>query len=367
MTIICQLKFAQEKHYHIMLNMGILDAVRGLLYRGGKTTKKAESQFAVYKQADGQYRWVGISTNNFIDLDGEILTESAHLEFLDYLDHNPSDAPESWCWHTPGTARKHRADWWDYANGFVIFSGLFEESEALPYLINTDEPIGMSHGFYILQRDKQYITKYRTFEISDLLLDHAANPYTEFGVIMAQKGFSEARRNYLVDRLGEEVVADLESGLERKESILTALDIQRKEQKDGIMAVEQQEKELAVKTMAEQTIQQIKEVLNLEGLNAMLVDLQTTADTQMAELASGLQAVVSAVTELNRRLAIVEDVVVTLQMSTDERIAEVLSKEAPLKVSWGSQLVSGTAAAEIADMKKTIADNTWMAGLDPRS
>lgn len=334
---------------------------------GRRSVVEQQGNFVVYKQLDGRYRWVGVGTNNFEDREREILTEAAHREFLEYLDQNPSEAPEFWCWHTPGTARKHRVDLWDYVSGFVVYSGLLEEDEALPYMINNTREIGMSHGFYILQRDGSSITKYRSFEVSDLLLEYAANAYTDFGVIMAQKGFSEVKRNYLVEAFGEDAVNELETELERKEAILTTLNIRRKEQEQDEAQDMGETNAMEALNLAEKIVGQVREALDLDDLNDLVVGLQTTTDGQLSEMANAVSSVVKAVADIYERLESIEDVVTTLRKSTDERIAELLTKDAPIQLAWGNgNETASTAAVEIAAMKQAIANNTWMAGLDPR-
>lgn len=143
----------------------------------------------LYKQADGYYRWIGIVTNNYLDSDGEILTDEAHRKFYSFLQDNPDILPAKLIWHTPGTQSKHGVDFAYYDDGFFIYSGVLELDEAEPYL-NDYRPLGMSHGFIALERDfnnPRYITEYFTYEVSDLLLEQAANPLTSFTVMSASE------------------------------------------------------------------------------------------------------------------------------------------------------------------------------------
>ncbi|TXI88408.1 MAG: hypothetical protein E6Q36_05775 [Chryseobacterium sp.] len=157
----------------------MLDKLKKLFQR------EQQHSFKLYKQADGYYRWVGIATNNYLDRDGEIITDEAHRRFAEYLDRHPEYPITKLIWHTDGTASRHGVDWHCYHNGFMMYSGVLELDEAAPYLTAQKEPIGMSHGFIVLGRDPQnpsLITDYMTYEVSDLWLSSAANLLTSFSV-----------------------------------------------------------------------------------------------------------------------------------------------------------------------------------------
>lgn len=177
----------------------------------------------LYKQTDGRLRVFGWASNNRRDNDNppEIITEAAHKEFMAYLDVHPKAAPEFWHWHTPGT-RYAKADWWDYADGFTVYSGLVDVGKEKQAQAAAADGIGMSHGFHVLGYDQasKSITQYRTFEVSDLPITRAANPYTSFTVVRKEAAmpFSEAKKQYLLERLSAEDVA----GLEGKTSTLKA-------------------------------------------------------------------------------------------------------------------------------------------------
>jgi len=193
----------------------------------GKKAEKNGSGFSVIKAADGSWRWVGWVTNKFRDRDahalnavkgGEIVTSEAHREFIEWVYADPKNRmPELWIWHTPGTQREKRADWIDFADGFVVASGPLSEKEAgeLLALEAVMPDLGMSHGMFVLSVDEKngYITKYRSFEDTVLPAKWAANPWTAFSTILkevSEMTFSEDKRATLVAALGEERVADLE-------------------------------------------------------------------------------------------------------------------------------------------------------------
>lgn len=190
-----------------------------LMGRKDQPAHESSSGFKVVSGQDGEPYWFGWVSNKYRDIStrphpqGEIFTEAAHKEFVAHLDAHPEAAPELWTWHVPGTARKARADWWEYADGFLMMSGPLTEDEAKAF--DPDEALGMSHGFYVLDRDAAngYINQYRTYEVTELLPDAAANPFTNFDVWrkeLATMAFSEKQRSLLVKRFGEAKVAELE-------------------------------------------------------------------------------------------------------------------------------------------------------------
>ncbi|MDM7940144.1 MAG: hypothetical protein QUS07_07370 [Methanothrix sp.] len=164
------------------------------------------------------------------------MTSDSHKEYVKLLDENPNLAPELWSWHTPGTARKSPADWWDYADGFLMMSGplTVDEASALKEVQNSGVQLGMSHGFFAFSRDEAQglIKEYYSFEVSDLPVRFAANPWTGLQTIsqeVKEMGFSPDKRKYLVTLLGEDQVKKLEDSTKEMAQNLEALNIDSKE------------------------------------------------------------------------------------------------------------------------------------------
>ncbi len=206
--------------------------------------KAAEnSGFRIFKDAEGDWRWFGWATNKWRDRDshadplhgGEILTEAAHQEFIVWVDKNPARrTPALWPWHTKEGAHEQRADWMDYADGFLCLSGPLsaEEAKAITRVANEFD-LGMSHGFYAISRDRKngHITKYRAFEVSYLPLEDAANPWTDFVTIekeVDEMGFSDSKRRMLALLAGEEFTAEVESETAAKAEMLEQAGIDSK-------------------------------------------------------------------------------------------------------------------------------------------
>lgn len=160
----------------------------------------------VEKDAKGQWRAVMFPSNNFLDRDGDIISDAAHREYVDWVNKNMDMAPVTTTWHEPSLVRKNQVDLVTYDYGFVMMSSILEEEEAAELLraqLKTD--LGMSHGSLVFERDEKdprVILKYRTVEVSDLPLENAANPFTAFEVMSKEAHMD--KQKYLADMLGED-------------------------------------------------------------------------------------------------------------------------------------------------------------------
>lgn len=172
--------------------------------------------FTVYKGADGRDRWLAVYSNNFYDRDGEVFTEDAHKEYIDWVDRS-GRYPELWLWHTPGS-KVGKADVLDYQDGLAIASGTFDPSASdVAVRLMQSKGLGVSHGY---RYEKERLggagdyRQYRTFEISPLPLTKAANEGTLFlseGEIEME--LTKEKRAFLVGQMGEDRVARIESNL----------------------------------------------------------------------------------------------------------------------------------------------------------
>lgn len=217
---------------------------RNLRKRLAAVKSVENSGFRVFKDSDGTWRWFGWATNKWRDKDshadpihgGEILTDAAHKEYIAWVDKNPARRmPALWPWHTQDAAHQQKADWLDYADGFVCLSGPLTDEEAKAIQrVAKEYDLGMSHGFYAMGRDRDngHITKYRTFEVSYLPLEYAANPWTDFVTVekeVEKMGFSESKRAMLALLAGEEFVAEVEQETEAKATMLQEVGVESKE------------------------------------------------------------------------------------------------------------------------------------------
>ena len=269
------------------------------------------SGFVVEKDLKGQHRWFGWVSNKYRDRDGEIISEAAHKEFIEWVYKDAAARmPQLWLWHTPKTAMKERADWIDYADGFLHASGPLTEKEA-KMLEGIDDP-GMSHGFFC-NKENDIINKYRSFEGSVLPLKYVANEWTDFATLQqeAKDMFNPQKREFLVGRLGEEKVAELEASTKDRVEILKELGIEFKEAEE-IPVVEKEEEPTPEEPVVEKeaTALDAKAILDALGLS---------------ELSEYLEGQSKQVEELTATVKEQSETITALQKSDDEKIAETLT------------------------------------------
>lgn len=199
-------------------------------------TKPRTNRFMVWKEQSGEWRWLAIYSNKFRDNDtpAEILSEQAHKDFVAAVDRGEWPYPELWLWHVPGT-KCGAADFVAYDDhGFALSSGTVDD-EAVAQKLAADEDLLVSHGMPRpeIQRDAAdptILTRYRTKEISPLASMAAANKLTGW-VILGEEHMAlpKEKRDWLVDKLGEQAVAELEKDLGMKAKTADALGLEYKD------------------------------------------------------------------------------------------------------------------------------------------
>lgn len=211
--------------------------------------KEAKNGFHVFKQADGAYRWVTISSSAFKDRDGEIVTRKALLEDVDRCDERKDYGPLRWFhlggWEAPDGLE--RWDTWKATGGvdigncdfnmvhgkMLIESGTFktaEMGEAFAQVANLEVSIAFSHPKDEPGKNKAYNNIHR-FERSLLPEGWASNLLTKTYVIKGDNMDAKEKLKLLgailrgKPELAQQILADAEnvqkaaeeSGLEFKE------------------------------------------------------------------------------------------------------------------------------------------------------
>jgi cation transport regulator ChaB len=239
----------------------------------------------IVKQADGRMRWYARYSNNFKDRDGEIITEAAHKECIDWA-ASGGVYPELWLWHTPGT-RFGQADWLDYASGFTHASGLVDDTDSAMAVVGAlrDKQLGVSHGMLCSQQGN-LITKYRSFEISVLPLERASVWTTSFDIAgkETQMAFTPEKRMFLVSALGEDRVKALEANTDAAVGALKQLGVEYKSA-EAVEAVAAEEASEGFKTLAGQLSEltnMVKELAAAQVAQAAVVkELQKPIEDQL--------------------------------------------------------------------------------------
>jgi cation transport regulator ChaB/uncharacterized protein GlcG (DUF336 family) len=246
----------------------------------GMAEKKPEnSYFTLTKDKSGDYRWFALVSNHFRDADNppEIFETKAHRDFVDYLDKG-GKYPELWLWHTPGT-KCGKADWIDFDHGFLMASGTFDKDKKdVADKLAADPNLGVSHGynFHNSEKDNSIIDWYRTFEISPLPKEAAANPYTGIEIIRQEaKNMNANKRVFLVDKLGEDRVKELES---RPAELSKALKDQGIEYKEIETPVTPPPAPASTKEIADAAVKAITESEAFKAINTALTEAKAKSD-----------------------------------------------------------------------------------------
>lgn len=274
------------------------------LQLGAMCTGKAKSAFGVCKGKDGNFYGLGVFTNCYEDLDGEIIRDSAHKQFAAYLDANPTQAPELWTWHEPGTARKSRANWWDYDGTFFFMQWPLTETEAKS--LARVGPLSMSHQFNGVKEGREWVS-YITFEASVLAEGAEANPLTSFEAVMKERSimFDPKKRELFVQLHGEEFTAEKEAASGKARAEADAAGLKRKEAEAA---------QVATPTPS----------INLADALAQLTAITSSLVTQVAAMQAEQKAISATVKTLQA-----SGTLEAIERKADERAAWLTSPRVP--------------------------------------
>lgn len=326
--------------------------------------EKSSSAIIVEKGADNQWRAIMWPSNNFIDLDHDIISEKAHKDFVEWINKNMDLAPIFLCHHVPGTARKSAVDFVSYENGFLMMSAPLEEEEAAGLLraqLKTD--LGMSHTSLVLERDPQdsrVVTKYLMVEVSDLPLSHAANPFTDIEALKKEANMTQDTLAYLTNILGDEEKA--KAYLERanvKQKALREANVEEKAKDDSAPQQTQAAsttivnnsteskpnvdldaiiKELGIEELNEFLIEMKEKVERVELLEGIVKELSQNQDAVLAEKIS--PPIQKALIWRKARSSESEDNLLKKNNEEDEKLKESMPKTHWLNESTHTEAVS---------------------------
>lgn len=283
------------------------------------TMKKDRNAIVIEKDASGKWRWVGWVSNNFMDTDHDIIAEVAHKEYVGFLDANPSMMPSFLTWHLPGTARESLPDFAAYENGFLVMSGQLTEKEAESLLKAAQiTDLGMSHGTLVFSRDREdprVITKYRMYEVSDLPLENAANPFTALETFSKEADMDKLE--YLTKLMGDPARAQalLKEQTQVAQEELTAAGVTSKDAKTEpgtTPATPAPAPASAVPTIPDHVMKEIVEKLDIPALSEFVAK----ANAEM------------------EKIPVLEGLVKQLLAGNDEVLANMISPPAGATLAW---------------------------------
>ncbi len=287
----------------------ISDRLRSLF-----TRKSADDAFSVFKGSDDQWHWHAIYTNNFEDLEQEILTTKGHDKFIARLDMGLVPMPVLQAWHTPGTEHGEadvvwRNDHFVHAVGHFYDTPMAEK--AIGFYRKNAGKIKMSHGFIAPEWafDGKHYDDFNTIEITTLPPYAAANPYTSFEELKTMQKMTDDKRRYVEAMFGKDKLAEIETQDEQRSKALEDMKVAYKDFADAAPpAAEssaQPDTQKALTAVYADLVDTQNDIVNLLALNTKalkakdeaIAALETKFDTKLAALEkenTELRAIVNA-------------------------------------------------------------------------
>jgi hypothetical protein len=294
--------------------------------------------FLVWKQDNGCYRWLAVYSNKFRDEDlvPEILSESAHRDFVKAVDAGDWPMPELWLWHVGGTM-SGAADYVAYDDsGFSLASGLFDEGkERIAAALAEQDGLLTSHGMPAkeIERDTEdptIITRYRSKEISPLPGWAAANKHgTHFTILKeVDMALPKSKPPFLEAVMGKDAVDDLEHQLEDKAKELETEGIEFKEGSETAEP-EPQEAPAEVKAEVGEAVEAAEVGAEPEPEAEPEPQPEYVTHEQLEEVfASYVRPLVDGMTAVQEQVASLGKELKELQRSDEEKVQQAL-KETP--------------------------------------
>lgn len=291
------------------------------VYKAAKQFNIGHEQNAVIVEKDlsGSYRAILWPTNNFIDRDGEIISDEAHRKYVEWVNKNMEFSPLFMAWHIPGSERTHQMDFVGYQDGFMLMSCPLEESEARSILtLQKEVDLGLSIGGLATQRDAKspnVVTEYFIVEVSDLPLERAANPFTEFSAVINKEADVLNQEEYLAGIVGADKAKQLLEKAGIKQSEL---------RKSGVTEKEVKTDETPVAPPAvgdfDKLVERLAKEFGLPELSETIVTLKEAAD----------------------KVPVLEAVVKELSKSAEDKVVEMITPPIAKNFSWVEKRASAS-------------------------
>lgn len=192
------------------------------IFKSGADRQGGNLPITLWKdKATGKTRWLAAYSSNYLDDDypSDILSKSAHLNFIDKVQNKELPYPELWLWHLKGTAIGE-ADYlfYDDENGIAMATGFFYDGtdRIVKNISKMNTKLGTSHGMTFVKRnenDEKVIDEYVTIEISILPLVAAANKMTSIYILDKEKNMmSTEQKDFLRNSgMSDDEIAAVES------------------------------------------------------------------------------------------------------------------------------------------------------------
>lgn len=326
------------------------DKAKKLFHKELPPELPANYGFKVYRDLEGDLRWLSLSSNAFEDLDKELFTTKALEEAIEHADKTGERGPLL-IYHVP-SAEVGQCDYQAMAGRFLVESGTFDDTplgnKAVEYFTNTDEEHQVSIGFQYHRGDEEdgVYDWARIIERSVTPLGAAANPWTDFKVIGENP--MDARKVETLEKIfGKDLTAGIISSAEERTKELEATtrykDVKTKEPVTiSVTGFTLEEMEASAKAAVKEVFEKAKKMTPEEeaAMKKMEeakkeVDPNSQSDpvpafgpeqiTQLATLITDLSAQVEELTGLSETVKELQTQVKSLSQSDDEKISNIIT------------------------------------------
>lgn len=302
--------------------------------------KKEIGGLWVEKDAKGDWRWLGWPSNKWKDREGEILRESAHEEYAEWVNKDIANrAPAFASWHVPGSAREYPVDYVGYIDGFLVMSGKLTDGEAQGLLeLQKETDLGLSlGGIYWKDVDENNVANhYICHEVSDLPLEKAAALSTEFMILKKEANMDK-----------QEYIKKLAAFLpeDRQKAFLEKTQLK----KEALEEAQVESKEVSGDFNYEQVKEQLLKEVDVDGLSEFVK--ATQEELQKIPI---LEAAIESLQSANAEL----------QKDSDEKLAEKIAP--PAKFPWSQRASQSDETVlkkedkEDAELEKAAPEVFWL-------
>ncbi|KKN69211.1 hypothetical protein LCGC14_0443870 [marine sediment metagenome] len=327
---------------------GPADRKKALLERLGKAKDAGDpGSLVVFKDRDGRQRWLTIHSNEYVDREGEAFHKEAHDEFVRWVDTDKAERmPELRVFHVPGSGLG-RADIVDHTSeGFMIASGTFyPQMEYVAKGLAERDDLGVSHGFWFdpAAFHGGVYHRYRSFEVSVLPRDRAANEATGFIAGKEVPMLNEDKKAELVAVGGAAWADAVESGLSELAKEADEKGLQYKEIETRVLAALTPAKEKAEGDPA-------------GGPTPDPTTVRVGLDAVIAPIAQGMAAIADTVKTIGADVKAQGEQIAALKEGDDEKIADAFRPRFdPTKGAPASEDPNNEPSAEVkATVEKSL-------------
>lgn len=224
-----------------------LERARRLSRRTTKAFEAPADSFAIFKDDQGNYRWLLISSNAYRDKDNEIVSLASLIADCERADKDGMYGPLRW-WHVgKPDPFNSEAPWGEGVDlgmcdfnmvygRFLVESGTFKSREIGEAIYRIQHLLQASLGFLhppyepVIEDGIGIFKNIYRFERSLVPLGLAANPFTK---LVVRRRDDEMKDKMKIDRLrqmaGDSIVANLTQNLDSQEKELTMQNVAHKE------------------------------------------------------------------------------------------------------------------------------------------